>query len=423
MTTLSILSPNTLISKFTNENFESMIKIHLMKSVLIFLFSLSFQQGKSQPSQGQVKWKFHSNGKIVGSPVIQSGLIYIGSSDSCLYALDQQSGNLKWKFRSNGEIRSDALVVNEILYCYNSSGNLYALNPRTGKLNWTFHTSGEKYYDAWDYYLASPVYSQGTLFIGNGNGKLYALNAFSGKQKWIFETPGPIHGTVTVDSNKVYAGSFDGTLYALNAGSGKQVWKFKTIGDAYFPKGEIQKGAALDQGVLYFGSRDYNIYAINAKKGHGQWNMKEAGSWVIAIPMVYEGNIYFGTSDSHSFYCMGKDYGDVKWKIPLNMRVFGSAVAKDSLVYFGCFNGKIYGANYRTGAIEWIFQTDGSKANYFSVYDENDHFKKGFSLYGSDTRQAEQTLLTLGSIHCTPAIDNKVIFFGSTDGNFYAVTL
>ncbi len=400
-----------------------MIKIRLMKSIFIFLLALSVQPVQCQTRQGQVKWKFHSNGKIVGSPVIESGLIYFGSVDSCIYALDQQSGNLKWQFRTNGEIRSDALVKNGILYCYNSSGNLYALNPITGKLHWTFQTSGEKYYDTWDYYLSSPVYSQGTLFIGNGNGKLYALNAYTGKQKWIFEAGGPIHGSATADSNRVYIGSFNGTFYALNARSGKQVWKFKTVGDAYFPKGEVQKGAALDHGVLYFGSRDYNIYAINAQKGHGQWNMKEGGSWVIATPTIYEGNIYFGTSDSHSFYCMGKEYGDVKWKIPLNMRVYGSASAKDSLIYFGCFNGKIYGANYRTGAIEWIFQTDGSKANYSSVYDENDHFKKGFTLYGTDTRRAEQTLLTLGSILCTPIIDNKIIFFGSTDGNFYAVTL
>ncbi len=60
-------------------------------------------------------------------------------------------------------------------------------------------------------------------------------------------------------------------------------------------------------------------------------------------------NLYFGTSDSHAFYCVDKDYGQVKWKLALSMRVYGSAVAKDSLIYFGCFNGKLYGVNYRTG--------------------------------------------------------------------------
>ncbi len=204
-------------------------------------------------------------------------------------------------------------------------------------------------------------------------------------------------------------------------GNGRLLWKFKTVGDAYFPKGEVQKGAFASKGTVYFGSRDYNIYALDASKGTGKWNWKETGSWIVAVPLLYQDNLYFGTSDSHRFYCVGKDYGDVKWKLDLNMRVYGSAVARDSLIYFGCFNGKLYGVHYRTGAIAWQFQTDGSKQNYNSVYDEGDHFNKSYEAL--DYTKKEEKIGQLGSIMSSPLIVGNMIYFGSADHQVYAVAL
>jgi len=50
-----------------------------------------------------VKWKFQTNGRVISSPAVENGLVYVGSMDQNLYAVDQQptrsSGSLLPKVR------------------------------------------------------------------------------------------------------------------------------------------------------------------------------------------------------------------------------------------------------------------------------------------------------------------------------------
>ncbi|MDX5420734.1 MAG: PQQ-like beta-propeller repeat protein, partial [Hymenobacteraceae bacterium] len=196
--------------------------------------------------------------------------------------------------------------------------------------------------------------------------------------------------------------------------------------DTHFPKGEIQEGAMVQDGVVYFGSRDYNLYALDAKTGRGRWNMKERGSWVVATPLLYKDKLYVGTSDTHAFYSLSKTDGEVQWKIPLNMRVYGAAIAHEDILYFGCFNGRLYGVDSASGKIVWEFQTESSKKNYSSIYNEQGEFRKDFVLYGETmeaVENSESKIHALGSILSKPAINEEVIYFGSSDGYLYAVKL
>jgi len=103
------------------------------------------------------------------------------------------------------------------------------------------------------------------------------------------------------------------------------------------------------------------------------------------------------------------------------MRVYGSAAADNDIIYFGTFDGKVIGANYQSGKIEWQFQTKASKENYSAVYNEKGEFKEGFELYGADTVKSEKLILSLGSILSSPVINEDKIYFGSADGYLYCL--
>lgn len=69
---------------------------------LILLFQTSFSQ--------ELIWTFKTGGSIHSSPVIQDGIIYIGSGDKKLYALDKSTGKKLWYYKSKGAIYSDVSI-------------------------------------------------------------------------------------------------------------------------------------------------------------------------------------------------------------------------------------------------------------------------------------------------------------------------
>lgn len=375
------------------------------------------------PVEADTRWQYKTKGRVYSTPVIVGDMIFFGSGDHRFYALDKKNGKQKWSFETGGAVHSSAAVKDKRLFFGSADGHLYAIDKDSGQMTWKFASGGEKAYGLWDYYLSSPAVEGDSVFWGSGDGHVYALDAATGELQWKYDTGDVVHASPVVYKNRVYIGGFDGHMYALDKNDGALVWKFKTVGATYFPKGEIQKAALVEDDVVYFGSRDYNIYALDANTGRGKWNLKQPQGWIIATPTEYEGNVYFGTSDAHIFYSMNKTSGTVNWTIPLNMRVYGTATVDRGIVYFGTFDGKVLGIDYLTGETRWQFQTESSKRNYSTVYNEQGEFNESFSLYGADYRTPENMIHALGSILSSPVIEDGVIYFGSSDGHLYSVEL
>src|SRR3954470_23530423 len=64
------------------------------------------------------KWTFKTDGPIIGSPAIADGVVYIGSTDGNLYAVEQESGKQKWKFKTlaSRQVTSSPTVANGLVY-------------------------------------------------------------------------------------------------------------------------------------------------------------------------------------------------------------------------------------------------------------------------------------------------------------------
>lgn len=86
------------------------------------------------------KWTFKTDGPVIGSPAIADGVVYIGSTDGNLYALDQESGKQKWKFKTfaSRQVTSTPTIANGLVYFGGFDGILYALDVQTGTVKWTF---------------------------------------------------------------------------------------------------------------------------------------------------------------------------------------------------------------------------------------------------------------------------------------------
>src|SRR5687767_10691564 len=57
-----------------------------------------------------IHWKFKTNKPLFSSPIISENVVFVGSLDSTLYAVDLATGKGKWKFKTGGQIRSTVSV-------------------------------------------------------------------------------------------------------------------------------------------------------------------------------------------------------------------------------------------------------------------------------------------------------------------------
>ena len=398
--------------------------------------------GPAVTQSPQIKWKFHTGGVVISSPVISGGVLFVGSSDHSFYALDAASGAVKWKFTAEGRITSSPAVSAGLVLFGSYDGNFYALDAATGKLKWKFKTDGERRFagkhlhgsqpaaesmpDPFDFYLSSPVISGGAVYFGSGDTNIYSLDLESGKLKWKFKTGDVVHASPAIADGVLYVGSWDSYFYALDAATGAEKWRFKTgeDHDIYNQVG-IQASAAVMDGVVYFGCRDSSFYAVDAASGKQLWAFSNHGSWVIGSAAVRDGKVHFATSDSGMFYEMDAKTGAVVFSLDFkHWPMFSSPALVGDELYFGSNQGRLYSIDLKAQRIGWTFETDGAKkfgATYVKA-DGSPNYEEAFSDdFYDDMVAGVQKMMGLGMVLSSPAVADGVIYFGSADGNVYAL--
>ena len=73
-------------------------------------------QGVAPREFHRVKWKFPTGARVVGSPVMQDKVIYFGSDDGNVYAVDAQSGQQIWKTATRGPVPCTPAIDHGMVY-------------------------------------------------------------------------------------------------------------------------------------------------------------------------------------------------------------------------------------------------------------------------------------------------------------------
>ena len=390
-----------------------------------------------------VKWTFHTGAAIVASPAIADGVVYIPSMGGHLYAVDQETGKEKWNFKSSMPIASSPAVAGGLIYFVSSGGALDALDAATGKVKWFLPTEYERKFEAknlhgypsaaqtmpdpWDMFTSSPAVANGKVFFGSGDGNVYAADAQTGVLQWKFRTQNVVHASPAVVGNTVYIGSWDSYLYAIDAETGQQKWAFKTGEDpAIHNQVGFQSSPTVVDGVVYVGCRDAHVYAIDAVTGREKWDYPTSKSWVIGTPAVRDGVVYVGTSDSSRFMALDAKTGRLRFNFDAKSYMFSSPALAGDLAYVGDHNGRLYAINIKTGKLAWEFQTDAAKKDPFKILNADGTLNQEVlyaPVFGDfeDMYLAMFKFMSIGAIVSSPVVDKGFVYFGSMDGNLYAV--
>ncbi len=265
---------------------------------------------------GTEKWKFQTGSRVRGSAAVSNGSVFFASYDSNFYCLDAATGKLKWKFKTDGERRfaakhlhgaepasetmpdpfdfflSSPVVANDLVYFGSGDTNIYALDAATGTLKWKFK--------AGDVVHASPAFANGTIYIGSWDSYFYALDAATGAEKWRFKTGEDpdthnqqgIQSSAAIADGIVYFGCRDSNFYALDATTGKKLWVFPNKGSW------VIASPAVADGKVYFATSDTGLFhAVDAKTGASVFSLDFKHWPMFSSPAIAANFAYIGSHD------------------------------------------------------------------------------------------------------------------------------
>jgi hypothetical protein len=225
------------------------------------------QPGPGPGSAPVVGWEVQTGAALSASPAVVDGVVYVGTHDRRLLALDADRGTERWSFATEGAVGGSPAVADGAVYVGDEAGVLYAVDADTGEERWRVDLGGSLYTAApccrRGLHLPDerrgghgPAVDDGVVYAG-GDGSasrsplrlhaldaatgrerwrrslaangLFALDAATGEERWHARTPAPVyHSSPAVAGGAVYVGSKDGTVVALDAGTGRERWRAAT---------------------------------------------------------------------------------------------------------------------------------------------------------------------------------------------------
>jgi outer membrane protein assembly factor BamB len=315
-------------------------------------------------------WSFTTGGAVEGSPVVANGILYVGSHDDNLYALDADTGAVVWTFPSTGEVGTPA-VVDGVVYVVTGFPfpNLYAIDAATGAVLWQTDVSG-------GFQDAPPVVVDGVVYVASH--LLYAVDAATGTVLWTFDQASFDQCIVAVDHGMVFAATLDDGVYAIDAATGALIWIFPrelygqmapavsggsvfvgslegtmwALGERsqqirwQFPAGDISSTAAVAGGLVYVGTGEGTEWALDAATGRKVWRFATGSGITESSPAVANGVVYVGSTD-HNLYAIDTATGAALWAFPTGADILSSPAVANGMVFVGSYDHTIYAFGLR----------------------------------------------------------------------------
>ncbi len=250
---------------------------------------------------GKLKWKFKTGGIVHTSPALYHGTIYIGSWDTWFYAIDARTGKEKWKFKTGKQvamtgIQASATIGNGRVYFSARDAHLYALRADNGKLIWKYNAE-----NSW--ILSTAAIKDNVLYVGTSDTYLLlALDANTGKEKFRLKTNGYVYSSPAIAGGKAYFGDFTGKMYALDLNSEGKNWTSFSTDSRKQNAGGILKNDTLSFDYAANGA-DLTSYAANKKVMDNFYTLGP----IVSSSVVKDGVLYFGSADGYLYALYLKD--------------------------------------------------------------------------------------------------------------------
>ncbi|CCH53994.1 putative protein yxaL [Fibrisoma limi BUZ 3] len=259
-------------------------------------------------ADGNVRWRFATNGKVYSTPAIQKDRVVVASTDGVIYCLDKRTGSLLWKVETGKPIVACPLIDGKVVYIGSSEGKFRALSLKNGAERWSF-TSVNGFVES------VPVADKRTVYFGSWGSTLYALNKKNGLPVWTWTNGksrnySPAATVPVLTNGRILIQTPDRTVTAIDAKTGKEIWKSNQH------KGFEASGLSPDQSLFYVKCMNDTLWAMSTRSDSAQpeWFVNCNYGYEISPSPITErdGFIYVPTDDG-VLYAVDRQAKQVAW--------------------------------------------------------------------------------------------------------------
>jgi outer membrane protein assembly factor BamB len=324
------------------------------------------------PATNETFLTYATGWPIYSSAVVSTDILYFGSNDYNVYAVNLATGSKLWNYTTGSDVQASPLVVGDTLYVGDMDRSLFALNRLNGSRRWFFTANSS--------IVSSAKYYDGSIIFASQDGKVYFVNATTGLEAYppysagdqIWGTPAVVDGTVIVGSN-------DGNVSRVRISDGFVMWKYPLPASPHLV---TTSSAAVSAGRVFIGSDDKSAYALDLESGALEWRF-QTGNYVYATPGVHAGRVFVHSGDGELYAVPFDDpnhdglitANEILWQFHTGDGTDGagtpgeggsSPAIADGKVLVGSRTGYVYCLDEVTGAEVWSYHSESAIRRSFS---------------------------------------------------------
>jgi Protein kinase domain/PQQ-like domain len=326
--------------------------------------------GAGQGTRKTAAWKFTTGNAVAAVPTVAAGVVYVGSKDGKVYAVNATTGRQVWASQA-GSGTVPPQVVGNVVCMATQNGDFTALDTADGSVAW--QVKGKALAMTQRTWAADG----GTVILFSYTEGMQAYDAATGNLGGKPGPPGLYVTNITAAGGVLYALDTQGGLHAIRIASNATVWQL-----AVTTTDNQATSLAATNGHVYVGTKDGTLHSVNATTGHRDWSFP-GSSDLLAAPAVADGMVFVTDLDGN-LRAIKAATGKQAWRASVTAAPFGPAAGNGQVYLSTSLNLQAWDA--ASGTPSWYFQPPNFKI-----------------------------------VQATPAVADGTVYVGCTDGNLYAI--
>jgi outer membrane protein assembly factor BamB len=322
------------------------------------------------PPPGTKVWVTPTNAPV-SAIAVSGGVVYAGTSQSTVFALDAVTGKRIWRRATPVGINDQVAVSDGAVVVASGADNaVFALGAATGQQLWSHKTNGGILGLA----VAGGVIYAGIAVHSGTTGGVTAWTARTGELLWTreFDANLDTNGGLTVAGGVVYVTTDNGEIYAYRTADGTKVWRVTGRNVTFGPSAPVVAGGAV---YVCSGGKVPAVYAVDAATRRPLWWRPMGASQNPADLAVAGGAVFAGFTrkgslpddETGDLTALDAATGKPRWKDAVPSGVFPAPVIAGGVVYTGSNLGVLEARQAGTGHRLWSYRATDTFADGLAV--------------------------------------------------------